>query len=174
MQIRKLTPIDAPRFRDLRLKGLQDHPEAFGESHEEFAAYSAEEIARRIPSDPESRRGFVLGAFDGAAEMVGVVALERDHARKRSHKAVLWGMYVLPGYRRQRLATQLVQTLIDAARDLGDLEQIQLTVATRNVRAVRLYESLGFHSYGREPHALCINGEFYDQEHMVLALEERE
>ena len=174
MQIRKLIPEEAPLFQELRLRGLKDHPEAFGESHDEFASQSAEEIARRIQPASGSRTGFVLGAFDGEARLVGVVALTRDSARKRFHKAILWGMYVLPEYRRQRLATRLVRALIGFAREFGDLEQIQLTVAARNERAVRLYESLGFRSYGREPRALCINGEYFDQEHMVLVLGERE
>jgi ribosomal protein S18 acetylase RimI-like enzyme len=170
MKIRKLTADDAALFRNLRLEGLKNHPEAFGESYDEFAANSVEQIAGRIPADPASRAGFVLGAFDEDGAMAGVVALGREHRRKRSHKAVLWGMYVIPAYRRQGVASRLVRRLLEYARAFGDVEQIVLTAATRNERAVRLYESLGFRSYGREPRALQIDGDYYDQEHMYLVL----
>lgn len=170
MQIRKLTPDDAAAYRDMRLEGLQNHPEAFGESAHEFDARSVKDIARMIPSDPASHTEFLLGAFDDTNRLAGIVSLSRESFAKRAHKAILWGMYVRPEYRRQHAGTRLAGELIGLARAFGDVEQVVLTAATRNVRAVRLYESLGFKSYGREPRALQIAGDYYDQEHMYLLL----
>jgi ribosomal protein S18 acetylase RimI-like enzyme len=170
MRIRKLTPGDAAAYREMRLEGLKNHPEAFGESYHEFRARTVEDIAEMIPSEPQSRNGFVLGALDDNNQLAGIVSLSRESFAKRAHKDILWGMYVRPEYRRQRVGTQLVNELIALARALGDIEQVVLTAATRNERAVRLYESLGFTSYGREPRALCIDGDYYDQEHMYLVL----
>jgi len=170
MDIRKLTPMDAPLYREMRLEGLRNHPEAFGESAHEFDARTVADIAAMIPSDPLSPKGFILGAFDENDRLAGVVSLSRESFAKRAHKAILWGMYVRPEYRRQHVGTRLVNELIALARALGDIEQVVLTAATRNERAVRLYESLGFTSYGREPRALQIDGDFYDQEHMYLIL----
>lgn len=169
MQIRKLTPGDAAIYRAMRLEGLQNHPEAFGESDHEFDAHSVADIAAMIPDDPDSHDGFILGAFDDDT-LAGVVSLSRESFAKRAHKAILWGMYVRPAYRRQKVGTQLVNELIAIARAWGDLEQVVLTAATRNERAVRLYESLGFESYGRESRALQIGGDYYDQEHMYLVI----
>jgi RimJ/RimL family protein N-acetyltransferase len=170
MRIRKLTPDDAAVYREMRLEGLRNHPEAFGESHHEFHARTVEDIAGMIPSDPLSRKGFILGAFDGSNRLAGIVSLSRESFAKRAHKAILWGMYVRPEYRRQHLGTRLVTELIALARAFGDVEQVVLTAATRNERAVRLYEAIGFKSHGCEPRALCINGDYYDQEHMYLVL----
>lgn len=170
MQIRRLTPEDAAIYRAMRLEGLQNHPEAFGESAHEFDARSVADIAAMIPADPASHKGFILGAFDDNARLAGVVSLSRESFAKRAHKAILWGMYVRPEFRREKLGTQLVNALIAIARAWGDVEQVVLTAATRNQRAVRLYESLGFKSYGREPRALQIEGDHYDQEHMYLVL----
>jgi ribosomal protein S18 acetylase RimI-like enzyme len=170
MRIRNLTPDDATVYREVRLEGLKNHPEAFGESYHEFRAQTVANIAKMIPSNPSSRNGFVLGAFDDNNQLAGIVSLSRDSFAKRAHKAILWGMYVRPEYRRQSIGTRLVTELIALARALGDVEQVVLTAATRNERAVRLYESHGFTSYGREPRALCIDGDYFDQEHMYLVL----
>lgn len=170
MHIRKLTRDDAPAFRELRLTGLRASPEAFSESYEEFAANSVEEIAARIPDDARSPYGFILGGFTDEGELAGCVALMRERFRKRSHKAILWGMYVRPAARRRGLARRLVTELITQARTLPNIDQIILNVATENTAACRLYESCGFRSFGTEPRALRVDGRFYDQEHMILDL----
>ncbi len=170
MRIRKLNPADASIYREMRLEGLLNHPEAFGESAHEFAARSVEDIARMIPADPNSHKGFILGAFDEDSRLIGIVSLSRESFAKRAHKAILWGMYVRPAHWRKHVGSQLVNELIALARAFGDVEQVVLTAATRNERAVRLYESLGFKSYGREPRALQIDGDYYDQEHMYLVI----
>ena len=54
MRIRLLTPEDALSFRELRLRALKDHPDAFGSSYEEAANLSVEETAERLKSSPDA------------------------------------------------------------------------------------------------------------------------
>jgi RimJ/RimL family protein N-acetyltransferase len=45
-----------------------------------------------------------------------------------------------------------------------------LSVVTTNEKAIALYKSLGFITYGMEPKALKLQGQYWDEELMVLAL----
>ncbi|MEW5874187.1 MAG: GNAT family N-acetyltransferase [Candidatus Zixiibacteriota bacterium] len=168
--IRKLEKEDAAAFKAVRLEGLINHPEAFRQSAREFELSSVEDIARLIPQPDDSRAGFILGGFLGIDDLVGVVALQASAQDKRTHIGVLWGMYVRPEARRQGLGARLVRALLELALNETDLQVIQLTAATANLPAIRLYESLGFRSYGREPRALKVGDIYYDQEHMILEL----
>ena len=79
--IRPLTEEDAESFWSLRLRGLREHPEAFGRSFEEQRATPLVDVRRRISSPPD---GFVLGAWRGDG-LVGIVGVRRDAAKKQRH-----------------------------------------------------------------------------------------
>ena len=73
-------------------------------------------------------------------------------------------------WRGQGVGRKLMVELLWKAAEMSGLEQITLTVATRQIAAVRLYESLGFESFGCERHALRVADTYIDEEHMVLRL----
>jgi len=50
------------------------------------------------------------------------------------------------------------------------VEQIQLTVNADNARAIKFYERHGFRTVGRMPHALLVDGRYYDELTMVRAV----
>ena len=61
-------------FRALRLRGLQEHPEAFGETAEGFRAKSDAEILARIETQT-AIGGCILAALSRSGEMLGAVGL---------------------------------------------------------------------------------------------------
>ena len=79
-------------------------------------------------------------------------------------------MYVTEACRGRGMGRALMGSLIDRARACRGLEQIILTVTTEQTAAVRLYASLGFQKFGREPRALCVNGRYLDEDYLVLML----
>ena len=161
-----LGPNDVAIFRALRMTMLQDAPGAFGASMQDEAALSEEAWAARIGPDDDSA---VFGAFiDG--NLVGSIALSRQRPVKMRHKALIWGVFVTSSARGQGLARRLMQAMIAHARTLPDLRQVTLSVAAWNTRASELYRSLGFVQYGREPEALCVDGEWLDECQMVRRL----
>ncbi|MGE7186856.1 GNAT family N-acetyltransferase [Peribacillus sp. NPDC006672] len=63
------------------------------------------------------------------------------------------------------------QKAINKAKEIDDVEKINLTVVTSNQKAKNLYTNLGFKVFGFEEKALKVNGVYYDEEHMVLCLD---
>lgn len=165
MEIRRLNAADAEVYRCIRLEGLQLSPEAFGSSYEEELAYSVEVYRNRL----DSELVYTYGAYD-SAELIGVVTLVLESKRKMRHRANIYGMYVNPAARGQSVGKKLMQAVIGKASELSEIEQIYLAVVSSNVPAKRLYDSLGFKTYGFDHHALRIENDYFDENLMVLFL----
>jgi ribosomal protein S18 acetylase RimI-like enzyme len=67
----------------------------------------------------------------------------------------------------------MMKLALDRAATIAGLEQVLLSVTNTQTAALDLYRSLGFESFGTEPRALNINGEFIDEHYLVLRLEKR-
>ena len=155
-----------PAYWDLRLRGLREHPEAFGMSYEESRDQTLEQVLARFLR-PES---FILGAAI-ERRLVGTVACAREHGQKLRHRATITGMYVAPEARGRGVGGALLDEAVARARGgWPGLEQIHLTVVTENAGAGRLYRRRGFAVYGVEPRALKIGDRYVDEELMVLDL----
>ena len=161
INIRRLTLADAAAYRDIRLTGLRESPEAFGSTFER-------EHTRPLAWFCERLRGsHVLGAFC-SKHLLGIAGFRIHEGEKERHKGLLWGMYVRPDARKAGVGRQLVEAVIDHARD--HVEVIQLSVVSGNERARRLYTRLGFVEYGVERKSLKQNGRYYDEILMALDL----
>jgi len=79
-------------------------------------------------------------------------------------------VYVTKQWRGKKIAHRLLSELIQRVRGKPELEQLFLAVAAGQNPARRLYESLGFEVYGREPHAIKLDREYVDEDLMVLRL----
>jgi ribosomal protein S18 acetylase RimI-like enzyme len=167
LPIRRLSPDDAPAYRELRLTGLREHPDAFTSSFEEECAKPVAATAARLAADSLDA---VYGAFAGD-RLVAVAGLGRETRNKARHKATLFGMYVAPGFRGRGIADALLQYIIAAARQDPQLTQIVLTVTDTNARATALYERAGFASFGVEPRAIRVEGTYYGKNHLILRLD---
>jgi ribosomal protein S18 acetylase RimI-like enzyme len=163
VEIIEITREHAQEFRDLRLEGLQEHPEAFGEAADDFAAAPIDEIVRRIESR-SSDGGFILAARDTeTARLVGLCGIAPEKGRKRDHRALLWGMYVPSEHHRRGIGRRLIEHALDRCRQGGKIEIVLLGVATANEPAIALYRSMGFVEYGTDPKAIRVNGRDYDE-----------
>ena len=170
INIRTLTEQDASSFRFLRLRGLQEAPDAFGATYEEYKSEPLTTIVEQVRPKESFPERFVLGAFDQEDRIVGIIGFLRERRRKGQHKASVWGMYVVPEVRGQGIGRMLMQTLLQRATTIVGLEQIHLGVVTTNVVARHLYLSLGFRVYGVEPRALKQDERYLDEELMVFVL----
>jgi len=150
----------------LRLEGLQTEPFAFGKAAEEHLTTSLETTAARFREMPPD---FTRGAFEGE-KLIGMATFLRELGQKERHKGRVYGVYVTASHRRKGVAKKLMTSLLHKAAEDLSLEQILISVGTRQEGARHLYRSLGFVAYGIEPRALKVGGEYIDEEHMVLQL----
>lgn len=163
--LRILSPADQKEFWQLRLRALREEPESFEAAYEESISVPEAEIARRLQSSDDA---FIFGAF--APELIGMVGFYRKIGIKIQHKGVIWGMYVAKEHRGSGLGKALMQAVIERTMTLPNIEQLHLAVSIHNTAARNLYLSLGFSSYGIEPHAKKLGDGYTDQELMILRL----
>jgi len=167
MKIRILNESDAQLYQDVRLSALKINPEAFGSTYEREVKFSLEFVAERLKPVMDK---FILGAFNNNDSLVGIVTFIRENSLKTNHKGNIFGMYVAPEARGQSLGKSLMIELIKMAKSCNGLEQINLTVVSENISAKKLYKSLGFEVYGVERNSLKFNGQYFDEDLMVLKI----
>ena len=165
MILRQLTVEDGAITWQLRLRALQDNPEAFGGTYEETIARGFDNYIQRLRGINDS---FWLGAFE--EQLIGMVGFFREEGLKDRHKGFIIGMYVTPEARGKGVGKALLIEAIAHARKIADLDQLHLAVVVTNEAARTLYRQLGFTVYGIEPRALKKDGQYWDEELMILKL----
>jgi ribosomal protein S18 acetylase RimI-like enzyme len=163
--IRALTPADLPAFRAVRLDALRLHPRAYGSAYEEEVDYTLDDFAAWWPVAP----GVMLGGFV-ADRLVGITGLQVQPRVKQRHKGFIFTVYVDAAFRGLGLAAGLVEAAIASAREAG-LRFVWLGVAVGNDSARRIYQRLGFRTFGIESRGLLVAGDFVDEEMMLLDLD---
>ncbi|WP_369901098.1 N-acetyltransferase family protein [Bacillus manliponensis] len=169
MEIRVLTKQDAEIYLELRVEGLKQNPEAFSSSYEDIINKEDPiEYKAQILAQDEN---YTLGAFK-ENQLIGVATLETKPYVKQEHKAKIGSVYVSPKARGLGAGKSLIKACIELAKKL-DVEQIMLDVVVGNDGAKKLYESLGFKTFGVQERSLKYNGQYWDEEHMVLFLHDQ-
>ncbi|MFN3720849.1 MAG: GNAT family N-acetyltransferase [Rhizobium rhizophilum] len=158
--IRLLSADDAPVFREIRLAGLQNHPEAFGADIEDESSRSVEWFADRL------RNSAVFGGFNEARELCGLIAVARSESPKTRHSASIWGMYVKAAYRGTGLSASLLNVAVTYAFE--HCSTVRLAVVESNHAARRLYSKAGFREWARDLAALKVGDVFHDEIMMRL------
>ncbi|HEX6289839.1 MAG TPA: GNAT family N-acetyltransferase [Herpetosiphonaceae bacterium] len=161
IRIRSCVADDAAAFRDLRLEALRSQPEAFSADYatdeQEPLSFWAER-ASHTADDPEQTIYFA--AADET--LVGMCGIRLGFSPKTRHSAIIWGVYVRPPWRGQRLADRLIAASL-AWAEQRQVQVVKLAVVTTNIAAIRCYARCGFTTYGVEPQAICYDGQCYDE-----------
>lgn len=165
MEIRFLTSEDAAEWLRLRVEALKVSPEAFSASQED-QSLSINEVKKRLWSGNDD---FVAGAFQDG-RLIGIAGFYREKGQKSRHKGRVWGVYVTPEARGAGIGGRMMQALLKRGSAIDGVQQILLSVTGTQEPAIRLYHSLGFESFGREPRALKIGDRYIDEEYMLLDL----
>jgi ribosomal protein S18 acetylase RimI-like enzyme len=153
---------DVALYRELRLRGLKDHPEAFLEAYEEAITWPMKRFERFFDN------GWIVGGFVNG-ELKGMSGLYRHRGVKLEHKGTVWGVYVAPEARGHGMARHAISMLIEEAQKHG-IEQVHLSTDMNNEITVSLYKQLGFEPYGTEKHILKLPDKYVDDLLMVKFL----
>jgi len=139
MRLQQLTPDEGPRLRAIRLRALQEDPDAFSSTLEEAAARNTESWRSQVLELPT-----FVAVSDG--QDVGMVRYAQDGTVAGT--GWLISMWVAPHVRRQGVGGALVDAVIEWARSRG-ATRLLLDVADTNAPAVALYARKGFVANGR-------------------------
>ncbi len=135
-------------------------------------AYWGLEGQRRWLSSVECAGGTTLLAEASDGEIVAWADLSRPAPALSHHTATL-GTGVLAVYRNAGLGRALLAAIAEEARGLG-IEKLDLIVRSTNLRAIHVYESLGWQHEGRSPRAYKQDGHYEDKLYMGLWLDQPE
>ena len=166
MQVRVLKPKDAKDYWNLRLTTLKQHPDAFLLTVEEELKrlYPIKRITALL-KDPTR---ITIGAFV-AERLVGSITLQKETYKKIKHKASVLSFFIEDDYRHRGIGKRLLTEVITLSKR-HDIEQLLLAVVSTNEGAIALYESFGFTVFGVEKNALKVNGQYFDEQHMIFYL----
>jgi ribosomal protein S18 acetylase RimI-like enzyme len=167
--IRRLREGDLGVYRALMLRAYGEDPRSFTSSASEASARPISWWKARLVPVPRGSQ-VIVGAFAVGGELIGTSGIAFEQGAKTNHKAMVFGLYVIPACRRAGVARALVRAVLDVAEKRRRIQGVQLTVTRRNQAARHLYEAFGFTSWGLEPLAIREGGEYEDKVHMWLDL----
>lgn len=180
----RLAPADAERYVRLRLRMLQDAPWAFAASPEDDVALDVAHVTEALAEDDNAllaveatdttaRSGTALTDASRPPDLIAAAGVMREKRRKFAHRAKIWGVFVEPAHRGKGLGKAIMTAAINLARTWPGVDFIDLGVSEYSSEALRLYESLGFQQWGREPETTEYAGRRYDEIYLSLRLKTR-
>ncbi len=141
-QVLRAQPTEWQQLRSVRLRALEDSPDAFGSTLEEEQQLTDDEWRSR--SENVNVAQFLAIAPDGNGLGIAVGAPYSGYEQT----AGLFSMWVAPEARKRRIGIALVQAVIEWAQT-ESYHRIILDVGDANIPAIRLYQSCGFVPTGR-------------------------
>lgn len=140
LAVRTFSAAEWPVYRDLRLRALQDSPDAFGSTFAEEGGHADAQWARRLASGVDSQTNLAVVA-EVHGEAVGLAWGRIDTSNP--DVAVLYQMWVAPSHRGTGAGKMLLEAVIGWAR-ARNASFLDLGVTCGNSPARRLYERAGF------------------------------
>ena len=137
--VRALDAADWPAWRELRLRALEDSPDAFSRTLEEERAMTDDEwadIISRTTGHPRGNLWFAQAGAENVGMMFGRITPDHDLLE-------IGAMWVAPDSRRAGAGRLLLETACDWARSHG-VPLADLWVTEANTAAVAFYAAMGF------------------------------
>lgn len=140
VRIRRAIPDEWERVRELRLRSLEDAPEAFGSTLERESAFEHREWVAWIDGWEGTRNALYVAEAEPDGAWLGMAVGSRTGEERRAH---LYAMWVDPAWRTRGLGAGLVRAVLEWARSWG-ARSVVLAVTESNDGATRFYERIGF------------------------------
>jgi ribosomal protein S18 acetylase RimI-like enzyme len=146
--IELITPQNAPIFKDIRLRALQDSPTAFSSTFAEESKLTDADWVKRATQWNGAKSIGYLALDDRAAVGIAAGILNQTEPSR----ADLVSMWVDPIHRRKGIGRVLVDAVVAWARE-RNAQGLWLLVTSNNHTAINFYQRLGFSLTGKtEPY----------------------
>lgn len=132
---------------------------------EEGIGYTLEDEEKMIQSYDENLNSTMFIALD-SNQIVSIGNLSASKRERTKHVSVL-GISVLKSHWRQGIGKQMMNTLIEFAKQAPDTKAVHLEVRSDNRVAIHLYESVGFKKNTTIPKMMFVKDTYYDIDLMI-------
>lgn len=141
--IRRISAQDAPDFKDVRLRALEESPTSFSSTYAREAAFPDDEWRKRsVRWSSDGAVGFL--AYEGERACGMVFCFESEGGRRRGTIVSMW---TDPEFRRAGVGSELIEAVVQWANGRG-LRELKLMVTSVNTGAIAFYERVGFRMTG--------------------------
>jgi RimJ/RimL family protein N-acetyltransferase len=166
IQIRKVDISDAPALLDFFKKVGSETDFLMMDENGLGTTVQEEEMHLKQYDNP--KRGLYLVAVNENGYIVGQSAISQEHptCKKADHIYGL-GIVILKDYWGQGIATQMMNQLINYAKEIG-IGRLDLYVVTTNEKAIGLYKKFGFKVEGTLKKCNKVGDEYQDEHIMAL------
>ena len=168
---RKLEITDIADYRALRLECLKEFPDNFGTTFDEESRNAKLKFEKPIEQNDQDK--FMFGAFY-EKQLIGIVGFQKEDRRKTKHRGEVTSMYVSAKFHGRRIGENLLRNLLDEAFQLEGLEFVELSVVSENQSAVKVYEKIGFKTFGIHPNYFKSEENYQHQTLMQLSKKDYE
>ncbi|WP_456437151.1 GNAT family N-acetyltransferase [Psychroserpens sp.] len=165
IKIRKLLPNESNSYRVLRLECLKNYPKNFTSNYQDEKAKP--KLLFQPYIETSDLNNFVIGAFQNN-NLVGICGFNRHERTKVNHSGIIIQVYVNPEYQGNSIGLNIVKSTLDEAFKINGIEQIEIDVITVNKNAAKIYEKIGFETYGIQNNFLKIDDSYYDHKMMMI------
>jgi len=165
IEIRRLAFGDVEAYVEVRQRMLREEPWSFGSSPADDLDRARQQTLKFLADGDWA----YIGAISGDA-IVSTARLFRVRRPKQAHAASIVSVWTDPVYRGRGLGKRVLLAAIDVARGWPGVELVELSVSERSDPARKLYESLGFKTWGVQPDAMRLGGESAAEYYMQVAI----
>jgi ribosomal protein S18 acetylase RimI-like enzyme len=142
MEIVGLRPDLWEKYKEIRLKGLREDPQAFGRSYDEEVIFPKEKWIERS-GNPYN---FMAMENDIPLGTAGVFFV--DEAREKVANIV--GVFVAKEARGKNIGSLLIGAVLNKLRQEKEIQKVRLSVNKDQEAAIGLYRKFGFEVVGEE------------------------
>ena len=157
----RLGPKDAKRYIAFRKQMLADAPWAFSASPDDDVGLDTAFLKTTLAQDDNAI--VAIESDEDSFSLVAAAGIYRVRNPKFSHRAKLWGVFVDPGYRGHGLGRAVTSAALELAKAWSGVAYVDVAVSENSPVALRIYQSLGFIEWGREPESTQYDGKRYDE-----------
>lgn len=133
-------------YQDLRLRAIQDSPQAFLDTHEQTASFPEVKWRQRLKDTASGKSWQFFAKLN--RKLVGMIGAFRSDPDVKNKSATIVGLWIFPEARGKGVGRQLMEALLDELRKKKSIKTVHLSVNVEQTSAVALYKKLGFQVTG--------------------------